>query len=111
MSRAFADNLKAYRIRANMSQADLAKTVDLTRSSVNNYETNKSEPSFEVLCKFSEVLGVDIADLLSETHEIPNFIRRVQVTDDELGLLQAYRGADPVYQSVALKLLRDNKRK
>lgn len=110
MSKAFASNLKIYRTRAGMSQADLANTVGVTRSAVNNYEAGKSEPSFEALCKFAEVLGVDIMDLLSEG-SVPDYIRRVQVTDEEWALLQAYRGADTVYQTVAMDVLRSHKRR
>jgi hypothetical protein len=32
------------------------------------------------------------------------------VTDDEAGLLQAYREADPIYQNVALDILRSHRR-
>ena len=94
-----------------MSQSDLAHTAGITRSAVNNYEAGKSEPGFETLCVFSRVLGVEIDELLSEMEPNHNYVRKMQVTDEESALLQAYREAEETYQGVALKLLRDNKRK
>lgn len=109
MSKVFAENLRYYRTLSGMTQADLAKSVNITRSAVNNYEAEKSEPSFDVLCRFSRVLGVELEDLLSERKQ--EYVRRIQVTDEEWAVVQAFREADSVYQTVALKLLRDNKRR
>ncbi len=110
MSRTFAKNLRAYRTMAHMTQADLAKAAETTRSAVNNYELAKSEPSFEVLCKFSTVLGVSFDDLINEHEYYQEFIRRVQVTDEEWAVLNAYRAADPVYRVIALDILRAHKK-
>ena len=105
MSKVFGDNLRAYRVMAHMTQSDLANAAGTTRSAVNNYESAKSEPSFDMLCKFAYVLGVDIPDLLTE-HEIQNYVRRVQVTDREAFLLDVFRKADPTFQSAAIDILR-----
>ena len=106
MSKVFADNLKTYRILADMTQTDLANAIGITRSAVNNYESAKSEPSFEVLCKFASKLGVSIMDLVEEHDPVPDFTRRIQVSDQEAFLLDIYRKADPTYQSVAVDILR-----
>ncbi len=110
MSKVFGKNLKTYRLLAHMTQTDLAKAADTTRSSVNNYETGASEPSFEVLCKFSTALGVTFDDLINEHDNYQEFIRRVQVTDEEWAVLNAYRAADPVYRVVALDILRAHRK-
>ena len=110
MSKVFANNLKLYRTMLGMTQVDLATSVGITRSAVNNYESAKSEPSFEVLCKFANVLGIDIIDLLTETRPIPEYTRRILVTEDERFLLDVYRKAEPTYQSVAVDILRGHPR-
>lgn len=110
MSQVFARNLKAYRTMLGMTQNDLAMSVDLTRSSINNYESGKSEPSFEVLCKLAAILGIDITQLIYD-EDIPEYTRRSLVTDEESALLQVFREADPIYQGVALDILRQHKRK
>lgn len=105
MSKVFARNLRAYREMSGLSQTDLAKYADTTRNALANYETGRSEPSFDVLCKLAHVLGVSITDLLN-AHEVPDYVRRVQVTDQESFLLDVFRNADPTYQGVALDILR-----
>jgi len=110
MSINFARNLKAYRNAMRMTQADLAKAAGITRAVINNYELGRSEPSFDNLCKMADVLGVEITDLVEPEAQIPNYIRRIQVTDDESALVQAYREADPVYRAVALEILRNHRR-
>lgn len=110
MSKAFAKNMKVYRQLMGMTQEDLARSLGITRASVANYELGRNEPSFELLCALTSVLGVDANMLLKETDQYPNFIRTAQVTDEESAVLQAYREADPVYQNVVLDILRQHKR-
>lgn len=109
MSKTFAKNLKYYRQLAGMSQEDLGKAIGQVRGSVANYEIARSEPTFEVLCKAAMALGVSIDDLLKEREIYPEYIRQVQVTDEELALLTAYREASPVYREVALDILKTHK--
>lgn len=110
MSKTFGKNLLAYRTMAGMTQEDLAKTAGITRNAVANYEVGRSEPKFEIACIFSRVLGVDLSDLLEEHTEYPNNIMRIQVTDEEHAMLQAFREADPIYRNVALDILRSHKK-
>ena len=105
MSRMFAKNLKYYRIAAGLTQEDLAKSTGVTRSSIANYESNRSEPSFEFLCQAVRVLGVTMNELIEDRPEHPNFVRIAQVTDEEMALLQLYRNADPVFKNVAFDIL------
>ena len=110
MSKLFAANLRAYRAMAGMTQTELAKATGTTRSMINNYEQGRSEPSFEVLCRMAAALGVELDALVKEHEYYPEYIRTMQVTDDESALLQAYREADTVYQGVALEILRTHRR-
>ena len=110
MSKTFGSNLKSYRIMAGFTQDDLAYSAGITRNAVANYESGRSEPNFDVLAKLANALGVDLFDLLADTGHLPNFVRRVQVTDEEWALLQVYREADPVYRTVAMDVLRSHKR-
>lgn len=105
MSKVFGDNLRTYRTLARMTQTDLANAAGITRSAVNNYEAAKSEPNFETLCRFADILGVGITELVTE-HSVPDYVRRVQVTDAEAFLLDIYRNAESTYQGVAVDILR-----
>ena len=108
MSKLFAENLRTYRQRLGMTQTDLANSAGTTRSTINNYESGKSEPSLEMLVKFSRVLGLDPTDLVTEHESYQEFNRKMQVTEDEEYLLELYRHADPVYQQVAEDILKQH---
>lgn len=108
MSENFAKNLRVYRELAHMTQTDLAHAAGTTRSTVNNYERGRADPSIELLCRFADVLGVDILTLVSETEEYPDMMRKVLVTDEEAALIDAYRKAYPTYQVVAMDILKQH---
>lgn len=110
MSKVFANNLRMYRLMARMTQTDLANAIGITRSAVNNYESEKSEPPFDVLCRFADALGVDVTALVTKAETTPEYIRKVQVSDDESYLLDLYRGADATFKSVAIDILRAHQR-
>ena len=110
MSKVFAENLRFYRRNLGITQEELARRVGSTRSSINNYESAKSEPSFEALCCLTRELGVDLDQLLLEQDYTTPYIHIRQVTDDEAALLQVYREADPVYQNVAYDILKQHKK-
>ena len=108
MSKVFAENLRFYRRNLGITQEELARRVGTTRSSINNYESAKSEPNFEGLCCLTRELGVELDQLLLEQDYTVPYIYTRQVTDEEAALLDFYRKADPVYRSVALDILRSH---
>ena len=50
----FGDNLKKIRQDCNLTQEELAKKIDTSRSNIANYENNKNMPSIDVLSKLSD---------------------------------------------------------
>lgn len=110
MSKVFAENLRYYRTNLGITQEELARRIGSTRSSINNYEAAKSEPSFEALCRLTEELGVNMTQLLTKQDFGVPYISTRQVTDEEIALLDAYREADGVYQAVALDILKQHKK-
>lgn len=110
MSKVFAKNLRAFRMSLGITQEELAKRVGSTRSSINNYESGKSEPNFEMFCRLISQLGLEPDQLLYEQDFGIPYVCTRQVTDDEAALLSAYREADPVYQTVALDILRQHRK-
>lgn len=51
--------LKLHRERAKMTQAQVAKILDVTPETIYNYETNRSPISFKKLLKFRKIYGDD----------------------------------------------------
>ncbi|MEQ8908192.1 MAG: helix-turn-helix domain-containing protein [Vicingaceae bacterium] len=60
----FGQNIQFLRKRRQLSQADLAKELDIKRSSLSGYELGNTEPTFENLLKFSDFFKISIDKLL-----------------------------------------------
>ncbi len=75
----FGNNLKKIRQDCNLTQEELAKKIDTSRSNIANYENNKNMPSIDVLSKLSKVLDCSIDYLLGKSDiRNPEEIKRVQ---------------------------------
>ena len=110
MSKTFAKNLRFFRTNLGITQEELARRAGVTRNAIANYESGRTEPSFEALCFFCGELGVDADQLLTEQDYTKPYIYTRQVTDDEAAFLDFYREADEVYQNVAVDILKQHKK-
>lgn len=54
----FAERLKAIRLAANLTITDLAESAGLSRQTIYNYENGVGEPTWAVVQKLAECLGV-----------------------------------------------------
>lgn len=59
-----ADRIKQLRTTRNMTQADLAKKLNITRSSVNAWEMGLSTPSTTYIVELAQLFGVSTDYLL-----------------------------------------------
>jgi len=64
----FAEKIKVLREQSSMTQADLAKKLGLTRSSVNGWEMGLSAPSTPLLVELSKVFSVSTDYFLGLDH-------------------------------------------
>lgn len=60
----FNENLKAIRRENGLSQAELAKKLNLADTSVSAYELSKNEPTIETLKNMSKLFNVSIDELV-----------------------------------------------
>lgn len=58
------DRIKQLRLDAKMTQPELAKKLDVTRSAVAAYENNSRQPSFQILIRLAHVFNVSTDYLL-----------------------------------------------
>lgn len=65
----FGDNLKRIRQELDITQEELAKRINTSRSNIANYENDKNMPSIEVLNKLSEILNCSTDYLLGNSNE------------------------------------------
>lgn len=54
----FGNNLKSLRIKNNMTQAQLAQKLGLTKSVISAYETGLRMPSYDVLIHITKIFKV-----------------------------------------------------
>ena len=66
------DNIRDRRLRRNMTQAELAKKLGISKSSVSMYECGNREPEFDLLEKMADLLQVDMNVLLGRGEPLVN---------------------------------------
>ena len=52
------------RVRAKMTQAELAFAVSVAQPSISDYETGNKNPSLKTLCKLARALGCTVDELI-----------------------------------------------
>ena len=56
-----------------ISQTWLAKKLDKSFNSVNSYVCNRTQPNLETLLQISQILNVDLKDLIADKEQINNY--------------------------------------
>lgn len=55
-----------------ITQTWLAKKLDKSFNSVNSYVCNRTQPNLETLLQISQILNVDLKDLIADQEQINN---------------------------------------
>ncbi len=58
-------NVRLYRLRRDITQAQLARQLGLSRALINRYEGGRVEPADDTLVAIAQALGVSADDLLT----------------------------------------------
>lgn len=66
------ERIKEARLNTKMTQDDLAKELNVSRSTVANWESGRNNPDVESLIKIADILKVPIKRLLKESGSILN---------------------------------------
>lgn len=64
-------NIKKYREKLGISQAEMARRLGISRQTFNNYELGKREADYETLLKISEELHTSVHALLTSDNSEP----------------------------------------
>jgi transcriptional regulator with XRE-family HTH domain len=70
MYRLFGDKLRLLRQQSQLSQAELARRLDISRSFVNNLEAGRKGPSIKIVLQAADFFGVTTDYLLKDTLSI-----------------------------------------
>lgn len=82
----FGNKLRQLRLQAGMTQADLAKQLNLTKAVVSYYENHERAPSPDVLIKLATIFHVSTDYLLGITSK--KMLDVSDLTEDEMALLR-----------------------
>lgn len=60
--------LKTARINAGLTQCTAAKELNLSKSTLSNYEAYKTKPNIETAKKIAKLYGLTVNDIIFYTH-------------------------------------------
>ena len=98
MDKQFAENLKNARIRAGLTQAQIAEKIGVAPSSYSFYESGKREPDVMKIKQIASVLGVTGDDLLGIEFDSTYIMERL--TNEESEMLDKYRSLRRSYKNI-----------
>lgn len=75
---AFADRLRAFRLAASLSQAQLSQLTGLSQAAIGIYERGQGQPTLESVRKLAHGLGVKVSALLGSVFFLPDENRRLK---------------------------------
>ncbi len=81
----FGERLKTLRTQAGLTQAELAKRLQVTKSTISYYELLERNPSPEMLIRLADIFHVSTDYLLGVNYK--KIIDVSDLTDDDMQLL------------------------
>jgi transcriptional regulator with XRE-family HTH domain len=99
MNMLFAENLKKLRTERNLSKAELAEQMFVTRSAITRWENGSRLPDASMIFRLAECLDVNIEILLSAAAESDEHPTVIMVDDNKITLT----GGLPVLEKVLPK--------
>lgn len=114
----FKDMLKYFRMRANLSQSELADKIGVSASTISMYEVGKREPDFEIEERIADFFNTDLNTLRgrdsegSESYYLNDETRIIaqEIFENDRILFEVYRSSDKerlIEYAKRLKALRE----
>lgn len=97
-------SIKSHRINSNMTQAELADRVGVSRTAISSWEVGRNEPSLDDLTTLSNIFRCPIQELIGPDR----CAGCVVYLDEEKRLIDNYRKASPDTKAFIDKLLMYN---
>ena len=93
-----AQNIKSFREKRNLTQAELARQAGVTRASVTLMESGSSNPTLDILIKLSRALQTSLEELISFPYLECRHIKAKEVSQkSEKGFLLRKLLPDKIY--------------
>ena len=88
----FYDRLKESRIKAGLTQEQLAEKLGVAKSTLSGYESGNREPTIATIAKALEILNIDANYLYQDETKI---LTELVISLDDKDLLEKYHFLDP----------------
>lgn len=85
-------NLKIIRKNTGLTQEEVAKKLNIARTTYKNYENEDREPNFETLIKIAKLFNTTTDEILG--HEIPYQINKSIFTEEQLEIIEEIKTLD-----------------
>lgn len=92
----FKDTVRYLRLRAGMSQTDLANNLDIAKSTVSMWENGKREPNFETMEAIADHFNVDMDFLHGREKPATDYDDGLKLLDMELAKMLSELPADDI---------------
>ncbi len=98
----FGKSFKFYRQKAGLTQKEAADKIGVKDYQLGNYETNRSEPSLEILKKMSKVYLVSIDKMLGN-NMLANKLAGENDQDDYVDIDELFKNLNQVVSKINKK--------
>jgi len=112
--------IRKYRISNNMEQKELAKLLHVSDKTISSWETNRTQPKMEMIEAMCKIFNCQKSDFLDDVpmefdtpeefeykwHEIGGGRHPIELTDEEHGLVVAYRLLKESDKAVIRRMIR-----
>ena len=88
MNEKIGDKIKKYRTSIKMTQAEFAERLGVTGSSISAYENGTRQPSYFILVKIANVLGVTTDSLLGRDKKKKKTINVSGLTNTQINTIK-----------------------
>ena len=109
---ALSERLKLLRKEKGLTQLDAARKINISNTTLSQYESGKRRPSFAILAQMADMYSctTDFLLGLSDTQAAPNSGDSPLLSDAELRTLSELKRADPVFFSLFFDCIKLNDR-
>ena len=77
------ERIREARMRAGLTQADLARKLGISYQSIGQWERNGRNPKYETMQKIAEALGLTMNDLFEIPKSLPGLIDSAYMDNEE----------------------------
>ena len=109
MNEKIGDKIRKYRTSIKMTQAEFAERLGVTGSSISAYENGTRQPSYFILVKIANVLGVTTDSLLGRDKCVEKTIDVSELTNAQINTVKEIINAYANYNKM-LELMPEYKK-